>query len=233
MAGSQNTHKIIHSAPELGHNLAPASAAPIIHSSVPQVASRAPQQPTLAHRRAQVSAHAQQWSRGRAELWTPSSSAVGWPRVRTSILIVAEAFLRRSSPLERSWGTPPDSLSSDPSQEEATSVKVLGGGEFSAACNHTSMQGERKWCSLAKDPAPPPRLLRAARDIDPCVLNPSALPFSKVHLEKRIYAAGPGGGMQNWSDLSLARQRGESGSGKDWELPGLPGAVLQSHARPP
>lgn len=99
MAGSQNTHKIIHSAPELGHNLAPASAAPIIHSSVPQVASRAPQQPTLAHRRAQVSAHAQQWSRGRAELWTPSSSAVGWPRVQTSILIVAEAFLRRSSPV--------------------------------------------------------------------------------------------------------------------------------------
>lgn len=43
MAGSQNTHKIIHSAPELGHNLAPASAAPIIHSSVPQVASRTPQ----------------------------------------------------------------------------------------------------------------------------------------------------------------------------------------------
>lgn len=35
MAGSQNTHKIIHSAPELGHNLAPASAASIIHSSVP------------------------------------------------------------------------------------------------------------------------------------------------------------------------------------------------------
>lgn len=28
MAGSQNTHKIIHSTPELGRNLAPASAAP-------------------------------------------------------------------------------------------------------------------------------------------------------------------------------------------------------------
>lgn len=79
-------------------------------------------------------------------------------------------------------------------------MKVLGGGEFSAACNHTSMQGKRKWCSLAKDPAPPPpppRLLRAARDIDPCVLNPSALPFSKVHFEKRIYAAGSGGEEQS------------------------------------
>lgn len=96
-------------------------------------------------------------------------------------------------------------------------MKVLGGGEFSAACNHTSMQGERKWCSLAKDPAPPlpppppsppPRLLRAARDIDPCVLNPSALPFSKVHFEKRIYTAGPGGEERSWSDLLLATQRG-------------------------
>lgn len=79
------------------------------------------------------------------------------------------------------------------------------------------MQGERKWCSLAKDPAPPlppPRLLRAARDIDACVLNPSALPFSKVHLEKIIYAAGPGEEEQSWSDLPLARQRGRE---RVWE----------------
>lgn len=95
----ENTHKIIHSAPELGHNLAPASAAPIIHSSVPRVASRNPRKHTPAHRHAQVSAHAQQWSQGRAELWTRSSSAVGWPRAQTSILIVAKAFLRLSSPV--------------------------------------------------------------------------------------------------------------------------------------
>lgn len=31
----------------------------------------------------------------------------------------------------------------------------------------------------------------------------------------------------------LQRREGESGSGKDWELPGLPGAVLQTHVRPP
>lgn len=138
-----------------------------------------------------MSAHAQQWSRGRAELWTRSSSAVGWPRVQTSILIVAEAFLRRSSPVGTVLG---DSSRQSVFRPEPgrghLGESPRGGGEFSAACNHTSMQGERKWCSLAKDPAPPlppPRLLRTARDIDPCVLNPSALPFSKVHFEKRIY----------------------------------------------
>lgn len=132
-----------------------------------------------------MSAHAQQWSRGRAELWTRSSSAVGWPRVQTSILIVAEAFLRRSSPVGTVLG---DSSRQSVFRPEPgrghLGESPRGGGEFSAACNHTSMQGERKWCSLAKDPAPPllpppPRLLRAARDIDACVLNPSALPFSK------------------------------------------------------
>lgn len=167
-----------------------------------------------------MSAHAQQWSRGRAELWTRSSSAVGWPRVQTSILIVAEAFLRRSSPVGTVLG---DSSRQSVFRPEPgrghLGESPRGGGEFSAACNHTSMQGERKWCSLAKDPAPPllpppPRLLRAARDIDACVLNPSALPFSKVHLEKIIYAAGPGEEEQSWSDLPLARQRGRE---RVWE----------------
>lgn len=108
-------------------------------------------------------------------------------------------------------------------------MKVLGRvGSSLPLATTPSMQGERKWCSLAKDPAPPlppPRLLRAARDIDSCVLNPSALPFSKVHLEKRIYAAGV--------TCHLQGREGDSGSGKDWELPGLPGAVLQTHVRPP
>lgn len=137
-----------------------------------------------------------------------------------SILIVAEAFLRRSSPLGTVLG---DSSRQSVFRPEPgrghLGESPRGGGEFSAACNHTSMQGERKWCSLAKDPAPllpPPWLLRAARDIDSCVLNPSALPFSKVHLEKRIYAAGV--------TCHLQGREGDSGSGKDWELPGLPGA---------
>lgn len=65
-----------------------------------QSASQTPQQQhTPAHRHAQVSAHAQHWSQGRAELWTRSSSAVGWPRMQTRILIVAKAFLSPSSPV--------------------------------------------------------------------------------------------------------------------------------------
>lgn len=56
MVGSQNTHKIIHSAPELGGNLAPASAAPIIHHNV----ARSPAKPsgsTHLHTRGQRCAH--------------------------------------------------------------------------------------------------------------------------------------------------------------------------------
>ena len=51
MAGSQNTHKIIHFAPELGRNLAPASAAFIIHK-VPRSAAKPLQERTPAHTRA-------------------------------------------------------------------------------------------------------------------------------------------------------------------------------------
>lgn len=54
-AGSQNTHKIIHS-PELGRNLAPASAAFIMHK-VPRSAAKPLQKRTPAHTRAQAGAH--------------------------------------------------------------------------------------------------------------------------------------------------------------------------------
>lgn len=56
MAGSQNTHKITHSAPELGRNLAPASAAFIIHRA-PRSAAKPLQKSTPAHTRAEAGAH--------------------------------------------------------------------------------------------------------------------------------------------------------------------------------
>lgn len=173
-----------------------------------------------------MSAHAQQWSRGRAELWTRSSSAVGWPRVQTSILIVAEAFLRRSSPVGTVLG---DSSRQSVFRPEPgrghLGESPRGVGSSLPLATTPLCRAREKWCSLAKDPAPPlpsppPRLLRAARDIDACVLNPSALPFSKVHLEKIIYAAGPGGEEQSWSDLPLARER--AGLGRTGSCPGSP-----------
>lgn len=63
-----------------------------------------------------------------------------------SILLVEKAFLRHTSPIGTVFGdSSRQSVSSDWSQEEATSEELLGVGvQFTAASNHTSMQGEKK-----------------------------------------------------------------------------------------
>lgn len=65
--------------------------------------------------------------------------------MQTSILLVEKAFLRYTSPIGAVFGdSSRQSVSSDWSQEEATSLELRGGGEFIAASNHTSMRGEKK-----------------------------------------------------------------------------------------